>query len=83
MQQLAKEERALTALLNELTQQQIALNDEAAALEEEKKALDETGAERVLLCELDSRGTVFLQLRGEGQSARRVLWKEAAKCAGA
>ena len=40
-------------------------------------------AERVLLCELDSRGTVFLQLRGEGQSARRVLWKEAAKCAGA
>ena len=41
------------------------------------------GAERVLLCELDSRGTVFLQLRGAGQSARRVLWKEAAKCAGA
>ena len=41
------------------------------------------GAERVLLCELDSRGTVFLQLRGAGQSARRVLWKEAEKCAGA
>lgn len=39
--------------------------------------------EQVLLCALDSKGTVFLQLRGKDQKARRVPWKEMSACADA
>ena len=39
--------------------------------------------EQVLLCALDSKGTVFLQLRGKDQKARRVPWKEVSACADA
>ena len=39
--------------------------------------------DRVLLCSLDSAGEMFIQLCGQGQTARRVQWKGDQTCAGA
>lgn len=38
-------------------------------------------ADQVLLFSLDSKDTAYVQLRGKGQAARRIPWKEAGACA--
>ena len=39
--------------------------------------------DRVLLCSLDSKDMMFIQLCGQGQTARRVHWRGNSACAGA